>query len=136
MHIHPKPIADEPVAQKKSIGEIAGKWMELGHHQVICDVNGKIEAHIYVGPSTQPSAPIPACIGNKEIGRYVSAAAARKAVNRVRMGHDDEGGTLLTSMLKRFQRMREESADVTPTARIASDKNEINAMSDTGRKDG
>lgn len=116
MHIHPKQTDElrqtfsNLGTKVKTTDKPAGKWIELGLHQVIADERGKIIASIFVGAATQPKMPIVAMVGNKEIGKFISASTARAAVEKSMLGFDDEHGAILNSIIERFQKIREAAA--------------------------
>ena len=92
--------------------EPAGKWVELGNHHVFPDKQGKILASVFVGAKEAIPAPYAAYVGSKDIGRYMSPAAARKACERYMGRIDPEQEAALAALLGRIRAMREAANDV------------------------
>lgn len=90
----------------------AGKWIELGNHHCYPDKNGKILASIFVGAKDAIPAPYAAYVGSKDIGRYISPAAARKACDRALGSIDPDQEAALADLIARVRHMREAADDV------------------------
>ena len=87
------------------------KWIPMGSFEVLARDDGKVIASIQMGLPSAPLQPMDVIVNGKSIGKYISLATAKKAVERAIGVHGKDDDSLVEKLVGRFKQMRAEESE-------------------------